>query len=150
MDVPLNEQQLRHLTIVLDQVDVALLAVIDGSGGGDRGAARRFVRPERHDIPAAIAPRLLESALELRQRLDTTLVRLKVRRAPESARRRVVAYLTSALVLLDDCHARALAAYGDVDPALPGLLDPLLDVLAADVDGLRRLLVDRADPDRTD
>jgi hypothetical protein len=76
--------------VVLDQVDAALLDVINSAGGNiGRGATQRLLRPERQDIPPTVAPRLL----------------------------------TSALVLLEDCHSPAMAAYGTVDGALPSMLD---------------------------
>jgi len=138
---PLNEQQRRHLGVALDRLDVALLEVISCSGGDiGRQAAPRLLRPEQLDIPATVAPRLLAAALMLRGRLGADLARLEVRATPESARRRAAAYLMSALVLLEDCHSPSMAAYGDVDPALPSVLDPWLSDLEAGVDALRRLL----------
>lgn len=151
MMFPLNEQQRRHLAVVLDHVDVALLQVVHSSGGSIGGdTAQRFLRPEQLDIPPTVAPRLLAAAQSLRQRLGADLVRLEMRRTPESARRRAAAYLTSALVLLEDCHSSAMAAYGDVDPALPSLLDPWLTDLEAGVDALRQLLDMEANRGATD
>jgi hypothetical protein len=141
MMFPLNEQQRRHLAVVLDQVDGALLEVIASASGGARGdAAPRFLRPQQRDIPAAVALRLLAAAQSLRTRLGNDLGRLGMPRNSESLRRRAAAYLTSALVLLEDCHAAAMAAYGDVDPRLPTVLDPWLVDLEAEVNALRVLV----------
>ena len=62
---------------------------------------------------------------------------------------RAAAYLTSALVLLEDCHSSAMAAYGVVDPTLPGMLDPWLGDLETDVDALRQMVTMEADDGAT-
>jgi hypothetical protein len=141
MMFPLNEQQRRHLAVVLDQVDGALLEVVASTSGGAGGrAAPRFLRPQQRDIPAAVAPRLLAATLALRTRLGDDLAGLGMPRSSESLRRRAAAYLTSALVLLEDCHSAAMAAYGDVDPRLSSVLDPWLVNLEAEVNALRLLV----------
>lgn len=145
---PLNAPQRRHLAVVLDHVDAALLRVVTSASGG--AATQRLLRPEAQDIPATVAPRFLAEALALRAQLARDLVRLEIHRTPESARRRAAAYLTSALVLLEDCHASAMAAYGDIDAALPSQLDPWLAELEVGVAALRRLLDEEATDDTTD
>lgn len=141
MNLPLNPDQRRHLAVVLDRVDEALLEVVGSAVSSDRvGPAERFLRPLHRDLPEAMAPRLLAASLQLRSRLGGDIEHLDLLATPESLRRRLAAYLTSALVLLEDCHASAMAAYGDVDPRLAGSLDPWLASLESDVNALRRML----------
>lgn len=141
MNLPLNEQQRRHLAVALDQVDQALLEVVGGAVSGDRAEPlQRFLRPQQRDLPAALASRLLEAALRIRSRLGAEIAPLGLHGNPASVRRRLAAYLTSALVLLEDCHSPAMAAYGDVDPQLTGVLDPWLATLEAEVNALQRML----------
>jgi hypothetical protein len=137
----LNEQQRRHLAVVLDQVDAALLEVLTGAAESNAGAPpQRILRPLRRDIPATLAAPLLQAAARTRSRLGADISSVGLRAHPESLRRRVAAYLTSALILLEDCHSAAMIAYGEVDPALAGTLDPWLISLENEVNAMRRML----------
>ncbi len=140
MRLDLNEPQRRHLAVVLDHVDAALLEVVSGASGDAARSADRLLRPLNHDIPAPAARQLLEAAVGTRSRLQADMADLGLRSSPESLRRRLTAYLTSALVLLEDCHSHAMVAYGDVNPDLPRQLDPWLKSLEDAVSTMRRFL----------
>jgi hypothetical protein len=78
------------------------------------------------DLPPGFG-RAIEGPLErARAHLAALADALGLPAIEASARREVQALVVSSLVILEDTDSRKLGAYGEVHPALPALLDPLL------------------------
>jgi len=140
---PLTEQQRNHLAAALDHVDEALLQVLDAARPGMGPAPDRFLRQRLRDLPPGLAPELAGAVQRVRSRLGDDIGRLGLRVDAESTARRLAAYLSAAVVLLQDSHSAAMRAYGDVDPELAATLDPWLAQLEADLSSIRRAIETR-------
>ncbi|MGH7582482.1 MAG: hypothetical protein ACREL5_04565 [Gemmatimonadales bacterium] len=134
LDLPLNAEQRRHLTVVLDRADMALL---EAASVGRPPQPARLLRPRTDDFSPDSARDIRAAALRIRKRIADAATDLALEVTPEPVSRWVTAYLSAAVVLLQDCHARSLTAYGDVDPRLSARLDPWLTELENEFTRLR-------------
>ncbi len=121
----LSDGQRRHLTASLDLVEATLdeLARLVGGSGGD---SPRLLRRQVDDLSPALPSRGQEPIAQARAVLAELVRALGLEPRPYSSRQALQALVLSSLVILEDCFAATLRAYGETDPGLPSVLDPAL------------------------
>jgi len=124
----LTDGQRRHLTASLDLIEAALGEMERLLNGGN-GEAPRLLRRQVADHPPGLAERIREPIAQARAILAELVRELGLEPSRASSRRMLQALVMSSLVILEDSFAAKLRAYGDVHPALPGMLDGRLQRL---------------------
>ncbi len=139
--IPFNAAQSRHLAIALDRVDEALLELVAEHRAlrADAGPDR-VLRPQRHDLAPQVVQSAAETAEALRRRLRSDVEQLALEPLPELASRRLSTLLTSARVIVVDARSDEMAAYGDLHPDAPPVLDRWLGEWEDALSALLRLL----------
>lgn len=141
MDDLLNPHQRRALTVALAHLERAVRTADDVL----TGPADERLNPVRLEIDEARRREIALRLAEIRGALASAALRFEIEPLPRDGARIAAAAMLSAWEGLEDVHARKLARYGAVDPALAPELDPVVDhliTLSLDIVGLLR------EPDR--
>ena len=124
----LTDNQRRHLTIYLAQVEDAVEALEQLAT--DR-THERVLRVDRRDLPEDFGGRNRDDLSLVRSGLAEMAQTFQLTPLQRSRAREALGLLTIAIVQLQDAGSRGLRGYGPVDPDLPEVLDPALDRLRA-------------------
>lgn len=132
----LNEGQRRHLSATLRLAEDRLLdlqrQLKDGYPGRLLTIDADLTPAERAIVEANIVD-LLQQIADAGQRLGVTP-------GWQSLRRAVVGTLSVIWADLQDAQSASLNAYGETDPRLPAILDPLIERMADELIELCRIL----------
>jgi hypothetical protein len=124
----LTENQRRHLTIYLAQVEDAVESV---ERLATTPAGERALRIDRRDLPDDFARASRDELAAVRGGLAEVARALGLEPLERSRAQEALGLLTIAIVQLEDAGSRGLRGYGEVDPAAPAVLDPALARLRA-------------------
>jgi hypothetical protein len=136
-DITLNENQRRHLSVVLTLLEEALVEIEDtaASAGTPRGALTEYA----DDLPPGFAERAAPRIASLRRSIAEMVEGLGLT-AGVISRRGIVRAITSAeAVRIEDSTARQLRGFGTVDPRFDATIQPLLDAMHAELKAIGRL-----------
>lgn len=142
----LNEAQRRHLRVFLHQTEAAVSELVALAGGSPEN---RSLRTDVADIPADFGRRIQPEIDRIRRTIGALADRFGLEPDRRSRFRRAQAVLVTAAVEIDDATSRALRAYGPVDAAVSGELDPLLEDIGRALQAMTAaLLASAAYPDQ--
>lgn len=123
----LNEHQRRHFEVLLGQLEDAIATIaqlVEPAPSMTAALTRdqddlppgfaRAIRPQLHELRAAVALLARDLALQHRSRSRASAVR---------------SILIAELVRLEDSTSKGLRGYGSVDPRVEHLIDPRLQAL---------------------
>lgn len=119
----LTESQRRHLTVFLAQVEDAVESL---ERLAHDPAHRRALRLDRADLPRDFAPASADDLAQVRAGLAQVAHGLQLQPLERSRRREAMGLVAIAIVQLEDAGTRGLRGYGEVDPDLAEMLDPVL------------------------
>ena len=122
----LNESQRRAIAVSLRLLEERLSAIGDLLERDEGGTLYRRARPRMTPEQAAAIAGLLA---EIRGRVDAAAGTFRLPAETRDAKATIVALLAMSWQNLGEIDARGMRAYGEVDPALPGLLDPMVQRL---------------------
>ena len=103
-----------------------LSAIGDMLDRDDGGTMYRRARPGMTPEQAGSIAALLA---EIRRRIDDVAATFRLSSEDRDAKATIVALLAMSWQNLGEIDSRGMRAYGEVDPALPGLLDPMVQRL---------------------
>ncbi len=139
--VELTESQRRHLRVLLGQIEAVVAEVVRLT---EQAPAERALLIELADLPVDLGSRVQGEVESVRQGIAILAARFALEPERRSRARRAQALLGVAAVDAENAGSRALRAYGPVDPALPGELDPLLDQIGRALRAMASALMDEA------
>jgi hypothetical protein len=123
----LTDGQRRHVAVFLTRLEESLDEIerlATQPARNDRLLAR-----ERADLPSGYHEKVRDDLVALRGDVRALAEALGLPPRERSRARQVRAILGTLLVQLEDARARSLRAYGAVDPAEAGALDPMLEAI---------------------
>jgi hypothetical protein len=133
----LTEAQRRHLAITLGLVQQQLRAVETAL---TLPAAQEGLVTQVEDLPTAFRQDAAEIIARINQQVTALAGQFDLPRREGSRLRWVRAILGILWSDLEDARAARLRGYGNVDPALAGVLDPSIEMLQMELRSLERLL----------
>jgi hypothetical protein len=136
----LTEGQQRHLRSSLARVAAALARIeaLSQSSETPHPAALERTRP---DLPPRFGDLVRDPLERARERVAALAAHFGLPAIHLSATSEVRALVVSSLVVLEDTTTRNLRGYGDIHPALPETLDPMLDGIHQEVRAIGDILV---------
>jgi len=136
-DVDLNENQRRHMSVVLTLLEEALVEIERAAGGGGtpRGSLTEFV----DDLPEGFTARAAPRIALLRRQIAEMVQGLGLTSAVTSRRGIVRAVASAEAVRLEDSTAKQLRGFGAVDPRYDATIQPLLDAMHAELKAIGRI-----------
>jgi hypothetical protein len=124
----LTDNQRRHLTVFLAQVEDAIVSL------EWLAAARphpRALRTDHQDLPHGFASAIQEELAPIRAGLAELAETFGLQPLGRSRAQEALGLLTIAIVQVEEAGSRGLRGYGEVDPEVPAVLDPALGRLRA-------------------
>jgi len=122
----LNEGQLRHLSATLRLAEERLLDLQRRLNDGRVGQLLTI----DNDLSAAERAIVSEKIAALLRQIADAGARLALTPGWQSLRRALVGTLSVMWADLQDAKSGSLSAYGETDPRLPAMLDPLIERIA--------------------
>ena len=135
----LTDGQCRHLSASLEHVEMALgeiQVLVTGNASHDPTPLIHMIR----DLPPGFDEAVTAPLARARGIIGELAATLRLRPNQSSARRTVQSLVLSSLVVLEDAFSRRLRGYGAIHPQLPGMLDPGLTRLHAEVAAIAEAL----------
>ena len=139
--VELTESQRRHLRVLLGQIEAVIAEVVRLA---EQEPADRALLIDLADLPVDLGPRIQGEVESVRQGIAILASRFALDPERRSRARRAQALLGIAAVDAENAGSRALKAYGPVNPALSGELDPMLEEIGRALRAMASALVEAA------
>ena len=121
--VTLTDPQRRHLSVLLAQVEDAVLSL---ERLADEPSCGGRLRLDRLDLPPGFGPASRSDLEQVRDGVAALARSLALAPLVRSRSQEALGLLTIAIVQLEDARSHGMRGYGPVDPHLPALLDPAL------------------------
>lgn len=128
----LTDGQRRHLSASLEHVEMALEEIEALATPGASHKPVVLIHMLR-DLPPGFDQEVHAPLARARALIEEIAATFRLHPNHSSAQRTVQTLALSSLVVLEDAFSRRLHGYGDVHPRLPGLLDPALARLHAEM-----------------
>lgn len=132
--IVLNPNQRRHFEVLFARLEDSLEKVsglLDSSPG-----QRRVLTTVQHDLPPAFRQHASPIIDELRRRIAELTAALSLEPRTVSVARMVGASLNAEAIRLEDSLSPQLRGYGALDPSVPEQLDPIINEMARELNGL--------------
>ena len=122
----LNQSQRRAIAVSMRLLEERLSVIRDMLDRDDGGTLYRRARPRMTPEQGATVAALMA---EIRGRVDDVAATFRLSSEDRDAKATIVALLAMSWQNLGEIDSRGMRAYGEVDPALPDLLDPMVQRL---------------------